>query len=141
VNWQPALVPELYCSDLNRSMLFYVDVLGFELAYQRTEEKFAFLTLGEAHLMLEQADTGRKFLAGPLERPFGRGMNLMIKVPNVVSLYAGVVTDGAPITLELEEKWYRIGDELAGNRQFVVEDPDGYLLRFFQDLGRKPVEA
>ena len=121
-------------------MLFYVDVLGFEVAYQRTEDKFAYLTLGDAHLMLEQADTGRKFLIGPLEHPFGRGMNLQIRVDNVVSLYAGVTTDGAPIAMELEEKWYRIGDELAGNRQFVVEDPDGYLLRFFQDLGRKPVE-
>jgi catechol 2,3-dioxygenase-like lactoylglutathione lyase family enzyme len=137
---QPALIPELICSDLMRSVLFYIDVLGFELAYQRTEDKFAYLTLGEAHLMLEQADTGRKFLIGPLERPYGRGMNLQIRVDNVVSLYAGVTTDGAPITLELEEKWYRIGDELAGNRQFVVEDPDGYLLRFYQDLGRKPVE-
>jgi catechol 2,3-dioxygenase-like lactoylglutathione lyase family enzyme len=139
MEWQPALVPELICSDLHRSMLFYVDVLGFDLAYQRTEDKFAFLTLGDAYLMLEQADTGRKFLIGELEHPYGRGLNLQIKVPNVISLYAGVTTDGAPIHLPLEEKWYRIGDELAGNRQFVVEDPDGYLLRFFQDLGRKPV--
>jgi catechol 2,3-dioxygenase-like lactoylglutathione lyase family enzyme len=139
VNDQPALIPELICTDLMRSVLFYVDVLGFEVAYQRTEDKFAYLTLDDAHLMLEQANTGRKFLIGELERPFGRGMNLQIRVPNVVSLYAGVTTDGAPIVLELEEKWYRIGDELAGNRQFVVEDPDGYLLRFYQDLGRKPV--
>lgn len=123
-----------------RSVLFYVDVLGFEVAYQRSEDKFAYLTLGDAHLMLEQADTGRKFLIGPLEHPYGRGVNLQIRVDNVISLYAGVTTDGAPITLELEEKWYRIGDELAGNRQFVVEDPDGYLLRFYQDLGRKPLE-
>jgi len=139
VNDQPALIPELICNNLMRSVLFYVDVLGFEVAYQRTEDKFAYLTLGDAHLMLEQADTGRKFLIGPLEHPYGRGMNLQIRVDNVISLYAGVTTDGAPITLELEEKWYRVGDELAGNRQFVVEDPNGYLLRFFQDLGRKPV--
>jgi len=134
----PALIPEMYCSDIHRSMLFYVDVLGFDVLFQRTEDKFAFLALGEAHLMLEQADTGRKFLTGPLERPFGRGIHLMIEVPNVVSMYAGVTTDGAPIALELEEKWYRTGDELTGQRQFVVEDPDGYLLRFFQSLGRKP---
>jgi len=119
-------------------MLFYVDVLGFEVAYQRSEDRFAYLTLGDAHLMLEQADTGRKFLIGKLEHPFGRGMNLQIRVDNVISLYAGVTTDGARIVLELEEKWYRIGEEQAGNRQFVVEDPDGYLLRFYQDLGRKP---
>jgi hypothetical protein len=98
------------------------------------------LDLNGAQLMLEQADTGRKFLTGPLEHPYGRGANLQIEVANVVSLYAGVATDGAPIPLPLEEKWYRIGDELAGNRQFVVEDPDGYLLRFFQDLGRKAIE-
>lgn len=28
-----------------------------------------------------------------------------------------------------------------GNRQFVVADPDGYLLRFFSDLGQRPVTA
>jgi len=27
----------------------------------------------------------------------------------------------------------------AGNRQFIVADPDGYLLRFFSDVGRRPV--
>ena len=136
----PGLIPELYCTDLVRSMLFYVDVLGFEVAYQRLEDKFAYLTLGNAHLMLEQADTGRKFLAGPLEHPYGRGVHFQIEVANVVSLYAGVTTDGAPIRLPLEERWYRIGEQLAGNRQFVVEDPDGYLLRFSQDLGRKPID-
>jgi len=29
----------------------------------------------------------------------------------------------------------------VGNRQFVVPDPDGYLLRFFQDLGERPIET
>jgi catechol 2,3-dioxygenase-like lactoylglutathione lyase family enzyme len=135
----PALVPELICTNLERSMLFYVDVLGFDVAYQRPEDKFACLALGDAHLMLEQAGQGRKFLNGALERPFGRGMNLEIEVPNVLSLYAGVMTDGAPIYLPMEEQWYRVGNELAGRRQFIVEDPDGYLLRFSQDIGRKAV--
>ena len=30
-----------------------------------------------------------------------------------------------------EESWYRRGSEENGNRQFVVADPDGYLLRFY----------
>lgn len=38
-----------------------------------------------------------------------------------------------------EERWYRQGEEEFGNRQFVLIDPDGYLLRFFTDLGRRPV--
>ena len=38
----------------------------------------------------------------------------------------------------MEERWYRVGAEARGNRQFWVQDPDGYLLRFFQDLGLRP---
>jgi hypothetical protein len=41
------------------------------------------------------------------------------------------------IVRELEERWYRRGDTRLGNHQFVVADPDGYLLRFFQDLGER----
>ena len=28
-------------------------------------------------------------------------------------------------------------NQLLSNREFLVQDPDGYLLRFFQDLGAK----
>ena len=41
--------------------------------------------------------------------------------------------------MPLEERWYRREDEELGNRQFVVADPDGYLLRFFTNLGTRPV--
>ncbi|HEY0476960.1 MAG TPA: hypothetical protein VGD37_05520 [Kofleriaceae bacterium] len=37
----------------------------------------------------------------------------------------------------MEERWYRRNDHEVGNRQFVVADPDGYLLRFFGDLGQR----
>ena len=37
----------------------------------------------------------------------------------------------------LEAAWYRRGDHEVGNLQFLVQDPDGYLLRFFSDLGER----
>ena len=40
-----------------------------------------------------------------------------------------------------EEAWYAGEDRLYGQRQFLVQDPDGYLLRFCQDLGEKPLDA
>ncbi|WP_217351229.1 hypothetical protein [Thalassospira marina] len=43
--------------------------------------------------------------------------------------------------LEPEDKWYRIGDVESGNRQFVVADPDGYLLRFFEELGERSCQG
>ncbi|WP_156899359.1 hypothetical protein [Pleomorphomonas koreensis] len=48
---------------------------------------------------------------------------------------------GAIILIPMEERWYRQKDEEAGNRQFVLVDPDGYLLRFFTNLGRRPTSA
>jgi hypothetical protein len=36
-----------------------------------------------------------------------------------------------------EEKWYRTGARETGVRQFLVQDPDGYLLRLQQRLGER----
>jgi catechol 2,3-dioxygenase-like lactoylglutathione lyase family enzyme len=132
------LVPELICSDIERSLRFYTDVLGFSVLYSRPEERFAYLDLDGAQVMIEQS-IGRRFLAGELEHPYGRGINLQIEVSAVEPLYAVVQTSGAPIYLPLEDTWYRREDVLLGSHQFIVQDPDGYLLRFFEDLGRRPV--
>ena len=63
----PTLVPELYVSDIGRSLRFYTGVLGFAVLYDRPEERFAYLVRDGAALMLDQpADPGRTWLAGPL---------------------------------------------------------------------------
>ena len=133
------LVPELDVSDLDASLAFYVGVLGFSVRYERPEERFAYLKRDGAELMLEEADgPGRRFHTAPLEAPFGRGMNLQIQVTEVAELLAAVREAGAEVVVDLEERWYRRKDLEVGNRQFVVADPDGYLLRFFEDLGARP---
>ncbi len=35
------------------------------------------------------------------------------------------------------ERWYRGGDAEFGQMEFLVQDPDGYLLRFTQDIGER----
>ena len=125
----PTLVPELEVADLAVSVAFYVEVCGFALSYERREDGFAYLERGAAELMLEQA--------GPASGR-GLGMNLQIEVSDVDALRDRVVRAGSKVVRELEERWYRRGDAKRGNRQFVVADPDGYLLRFFQDLGARP---
>jgi catechol 2,3-dioxygenase-like lactoylglutathione lyase family enzyme len=124
----PALVPELEVSDLAASLAFYLGVCGFAVAYERPEDRFACLQRGGAELMLEQA--------GPVSAR-GLGMNLQIEVSDVDGLHDRVVRAGSKVVRELEERWYRRGAAELGNRQFVVADPDGYLLRFFQDLGER----
>ena len=44
-----------------------------------------------------------------------------------------------PIFVEPKENWYRQDNQLLGNKEFLVQDPDGYLLRFAEDLGTKPL--
>jgi catechol 2,3-dioxygenase-like lactoylglutathione lyase family enzyme len=134
-----ALVPELAVSYWRTSRAFYCDLIGFEVVYERPEEGFSFLTLGDAQLMIDQIGLGRTFelAEAPLDRPFGRGLNLQIRVPQVPSILDRLETAGVSLYLPLEEKWYRRDDHEVGNRQFVVPDPDGYLLRLFEDLGMR----
>ena len=138
----PALIPELDVSDLDLSLSTYVGVLGFECVHQRPEERFAYLEREGAHLMLEEASgPGRRFHDGNLERPFGRGVNLQIEVSDVQALFAKTVAAGLNIIVPMEERWYRQEQLEAGNRQFVLADNDGYLLRFFEDLGQRRYDA
>lgn len=138
-----ALVPELAVSDWQISRAFYLDLIGFEVAYERPEEGFSYLTLDEAQLMIDQIGIGRTFALenAPIECPFGRGLNLQIRVPDVGDILYRLSEADVALYLELEEKWYRRDDHEVGNRQFDVADPDGYLLRLFEDLGRREFAA
>jgi catechol 2,3-dioxygenase-like lactoylglutathione lyase family enzyme len=134
----PALVPELDVADLAASLGIYKNVFGFEILFERKEEAFAYLAIGNAHLMLQQADgPGRRFRTARLERPYGRGLNLQIAVADVRGIHANVRKTDLLIAVELEERWYKQAGIERGNRQFVVADLDGYLLRFYHDLGTR----
>lgn len=130
------LTPELDVTDLAKSIAFYA-LLGFGVAYERTEEGFSFLACPGASLMLQVASgPGRRFRTALLERPFGRGVNFQIEVADVEGAYRRVVEAGHEVVVPLEERWYRVEPNEVGNLQFVVADPDGYLIRPFT-----PVEA
>jgi catechol 2,3-dioxygenase-like lactoylglutathione lyase family enzyme len=142
-NMSSLLIPELDVAHLDASLHFYVNVLGFTVLYDRPEDRFAFLEREQVHLMLQEAaGPGRRFRTAVLEYPYGRGVNFQIQIADVAQLYDTVCGSGCPIVIPLEERWYRISEQIAtGNRQFVVADPDGYLLRFFSELGRRTVDA
>jgi catechol 2,3-dioxygenase-like lactoylglutathione lyase family enzyme len=131
-----ALVPELICRDLTKSRAFYTDTLGFSVLYERAEDGFCYLALGAAEIMLEQIDAD-SWADAPLEPPFGRGMNFQIMTTGFAELVTVCQTANATIYKPLENVWYRAGDFYVGQTQFIVQDPDGYLLRFAEDLGSR----
>ncbi len=132
------LIPELSVSDIEKSLWFYADVLGFKIEYRRKEAGFAFISYKGSQLMIEQVNG--KWETGPLEKPFGRGINFQIETDEIDLLVNGLKSHELEIKMMPKENWYRKGNELVGNREFLVMDPDGYLLRFAEDLGYKPVQ-
>ena len=134
------LTPELYVTDLEDSLAFYCGLLGFEIDYERPEESFACLKRGAVGLMLEEP-VGRTWITATLERPFGRGVNFQIMIENVEHVYAKCLQCDAKIFVPLEHRSYRRRDEMVSLPQFVVQDPDGYLIRLAHVSGTPPNET
>lgn len=143
---RPRMVPELIVTVTQDSLRFWRDILGFRIVYDRPEQGFAAIERGGVEFMLEQHGSGpvervNIWDTGPLQRPFGRGINFEINVDDVGVLLAALESAGWPIFFGPEERWYRAGNAETGVRQFLVQDPDGYLLRLSQSLGRRPLAS
>jgi catechol 2,3-dioxygenase-like lactoylglutathione lyase family enzyme len=133
------LVPELFCSDFEESLTFYVEQLGFEVVQRRGRDAHVYIALQGGQLMLVPRDS--LWEPAPMERPFGRGVNFQFLVDNVAELYERAQATGRTLFLELHTKWYWRSDRMDERTQFGVLDPDGYFLRFAQVNRHRPVTA
>lgn len=133
------LVPELIVSDFEVSLDFYTRVLGFSVRFRRQAPDFVYLELGEVQFMLEAHAEG-VWRTAPLEQPYGRGINFQIDLDDIQPVYDRLVEAEIKLFRDVYETWYKTGNTLTGVREFLVQDPDGYLLRFSQFLGEKPTE-
>ena len=131
-------IPELSVSNLANSLKFY-KTAGFKIEYERPENKFVFLSMGDIQFMLQELSDNEKWELAPLTYPFGNGINFQLEVDSVDKIYANLKERNYPTAFDVEENWYRQDDKLLGNKEFLVQDPDGYLLRFSEDLGEKEV--
>jgi catechol 2,3-dioxygenase-like lactoylglutathione lyase family enzyme len=136
------LVPELKVSDLETSLRFWHDLLGFSVHYNRPEEGFAFLDRDGAQVMLHQDNRGPRpgvLITGEMQRPFGRGINFEIDANDLTPILEAVAAANWPIYLGPEERWRRVGSVMSGVREIWLQDPDGYLVRFSQGISKRPV--
>ena len=123
-----SLIPELTVLDIKRTKHFYVDVLNFKIEYERPEDRFVFLSFENNQMMFEQ-ENGH-WSVGVLEYPFGRGVNFAMTISDVEGLYKRILNFNIKPFRELKLSNYRNGDEYIVQKEFLVQDPDGYLLRF-----------
>jgi len=117
--WNP-LVPELTVRSLEASLRFYAAV-GFGVRFRRDRPAFAYLELGQAQLMLEEQH-GEGWDVGPL----------------VAAVHLALQALGVQPFRGIEDSWYAVSPyQLEGQREFLAQDPDGYLMRFCQYLGTR----
>jgi catechol 2,3-dioxygenase-like lactoylglutathione lyase family enzyme len=108
------VAPEFFVRDLDASLRFS-EALGWRVF--RRERDFAVITLDDAQLLLALAPEGAT--AGQTDATF----NLRIVVENVDFTYGRALGAGGRIVVAVDDREY-------GLRDFIVADPDGFLLRF-----------
>lgn len=132
------LVPELLVSDIEKSLSFWRGVLDFEIAYRRPAEKFVYLQRPEG-IQIMLCERSGKWETAELEQPYGRGAMYQLYVDDWDVLLASVSAAGWPLHTGPREVWRRHGDREGGQREFFVQDPDGYLLMIAQMIGQRPL--
>ena len=125
-----SLIPELTVSNIKRSLDFYQNVLFFEVVYSREKDGFYFLEYQKSQIMIEHQNYN--WITGELTYPFGRGINFQIKTNEIDHLIDRIKLNSkvffrSPFSSEYKTTW---GIEKV--REFLIQDPDGYLLRFSQ---------
>ena len=122
------MIPELSVFDIEQTKRFYND-LGFMIEYERPEEKFVFMSFQDSQFMFEQIhDNGWNI--GELIYPLGRGINFSIAVDDIEGLYKLVKTLNLEIYRELNRSIYQVNGTEETQTEFLIQDPNGYLLRF-----------
>ena len=107
---------------------FYRATLGFTIAYDRPAARFAYLERGAAQLML--CERNGRWETGDMRYPLRRGINLQISVPDIEPIETALTAAGIAPFEPASDRSYRVGHSVAAQREILVQDPDGYLLRF-----------
>ena len=132
------MISELHVNDLQASLSFWRDILGFQIAFQRPEERFVFLEHAEGQQIMLCQRHGR-FETGPLEAPLGQGAMFQIYLTGIAPILDRLSARNWPPYLGPREIWRRVGDEEHGQREVFVQDPDGYLLMLAEPIGQRVV--
>jgi uncharacterized glyoxalase superfamily protein PhnB len=120
-----SLTPSLVVADVDRSLRFYRDVLGFGVTQTVPDASplvFAIVRSGPVEVYLNAP--GPAFEEYPVlkERPIGGTLTLFIRVTGIRAAYAALQSQ-VNVVMPLETKWY-------GVTEFACTDPDGYVITF-----------
>lgn len=65
-----------------------------------------------------------------MEYPYGSGINISMSVNNVENLYEQLKAKDIKFFIDFNMNEYRVDNKLFQDKEFLLQNPDGYLLRF-----------
>jgi uncharacterized glyoxalase superfamily protein PhnB len=120
-----SLTPNLMVPDVNQSLNFYTNLLGFEVLQSVPDSgilQWAFIQSGDVRLML-QKETSIKEEYPELEKHTGGGaLTFYIQVEGLEGWYEKL-KDKVNVIKPLHKTFY-------GANEFSITDPDGFILTF-----------
>ena len=130
------VTPNLIVADIDRSIAFYRDVLGFSVVAHvpdATPFVFAWLQRGAISVFVNTVAAVRQDHPGLAARPIGGTATLFMTIEaddtatGVDALFAEI-SGKARVIMPLKTQFY-------GMREFGIEDPDSYVIFFAQRVG------
>jgi uncharacterized glyoxalase superfamily protein PhnB len=120
----------MYVDNIVKSMEFYNEIVGAEIAQIHAEQpgapiSLAILKIGNFSLMLHpQAPHAADFAEGRV----GVGIHLQLRVDDIDAFHQHCIDEGALLAVSGEPT-----DQSWGWREFALKDPDGYVWSIYQD--------
>ena len=124
------LTPNLLVSNVERSLAFYENVLGFSRGMTVPEQSpfvFASVASGPVEIFFNDRSTVTKENPQMGGLAFGGGNTMFIEVTGIDALHKAIKSQ-VKVTMPLVTQWY-------GLREFAIEDPDGYVITFAERVG------
>ena len=124
------LTPNLVVADVERSLAFYRDVLGFSVVTTVPETApyvFAIVASGDVQINLNAPEPAIAEYPAFAGRPIGGTLTLFIDVDDVRAAHEAL-QGAVSIVMPLITQWY-------GLTEFAFTDPDGYILTYAQHEG------
>ena len=125
------LTPNLVVSSVERSLAFYVDVLGFERGLTVPEQPplvFASVTSGPVEIFFNDTAAVLKDHPDWKDRVTPSAANSMFIEMDGIDAFHDRIKPRVKIVMAIATQWY-------GMREFAIEDPDGFVITFAQRVG------